>query len=103
MEWLSQSEFNQWLQATFELPAEIEMGVDRRTLIRAIDSNGTKNPPPTKAVEDRIKLENQMDMKLYRWAVDRMRSTIEVWKKSPQKDDFWGTVWGMFGSFLRRC
>ena len=41
MEWLSWTDFNRWLQATFDLPREIEMGVDRRTLVRAIDANGT--------------------------------------------------------------
>ena len=67
---------------------EIEMGVDRRTLVRAIDANGTKNPPPNRAVEQRLKEENSLDAELYRWALGRMRSTIEAWKNEgvPKKE-----------------
>jgi hypothetical protein len=88
MEWLSWADFNRWLQATFDLPREIEMGVDRRTLVRAIDANGTKNPPPNRAVEQRLKEENSLDAELYRWALERMRSTIEAWKNEgvPKKE-----------------
>ena len=94
MEWLSWADFNRWLQATFDLPSEIEMGVDRRTLVRAVDANGTKNPPPNRAVEQRIKEENSLDTELYAWAPSdcdrrlKLGRTTEPPRKSSKRIGF---------------